>query len=355
MSKVLTFDIGSGTLDILLWDSSKNIENCIKMVLPSPNRIMAAQVENFPGDTIRLDGYTVGGGSLSWAVKEHVKNGRRIIMTPDAGRLVRDDLDRVRALGIEIVDRIDDPDFFLKELDFDYFRYILAGAGETIEDIDYFGFAMQDHGCPPKGVSDRKFRFELFSKILGSSRTLTPFLFPFEQIPEVFLRMGSFRKSVTDQLGKECRGFMMDTSPAAIAGCMEDEETRKFMDRGPVMMVNFGNKHTMVCIISEGIVQAFFEHHTTMLRKSPDKIRDYLVRLAEDQLTSEEVFEDMGNGALVYNRTGMDRIVKIIVTGPNREMIKLTGFDHYFASPGGDMMITGPLGIISLLKSSSYL
>ncbi|MCK5684705.1 DUF1786 domain-containing protein [bacterium] len=355
MSKVLTFDIGSGTLDVLLWDSEKNIENCIKLVLPSPNQIMTKQIEDFEGDTLKVDGYTVGGGKCSWAIKDMVKQGKKVLMTPTAGRLVRDDLDRVRKLGIDIVDQIEDPDFFLREIDFDFYRMILKNAGEDIDKIDFFGFALQDHGCPPPGVSDRKFRFELFSKFLGNSRNLEPFLFSFNEVPEYFLRMNSFKQSVLDQLSPECNGYLIDTSPAAIAGCLEDETVRDMVLKGPVMIVNFGNKHTMACIVKDGLIEALFEHHTFMLRKDPEKIQDYLTRLAENDLTSEEVFDDMGNGALIFSKTGIKNLLPIIVTGPNRNLIKKTSYEHYFAAPGGDMMITGPLGIISIMKSKSII
>jgi len=40
----------------------------------------------------------------------------------------------------------------------------------------------------------------------------------------------------------------------------------------------------------------------------------------------------------------------VVVTGPNRNLIKETGLDYYFASLGGDMMMTGPIGLIASAK-----
>jgi uncharacterized protein (DUF1786 family) len=38
--KILAIDIGAGTEDVLLYDDEKrSIENCIKMVLPSPCQV----------------------------------------------------------------------------------------------------------------------------------------------------------------------------------------------------------------------------------------------------------------------------------------------------------------------------
>ena len=43
--KILALDIGAGTQDILLYDDEKkSVENCIKIVLPSPSQILAAKV-----------------------------------------------------------------------------------------------------------------------------------------------------------------------------------------------------------------------------------------------------------------------------------------------------------------------
>ena len=43
--KILALDIGAGTEDIMLYDNSKeNIENCIKMVLPTPSLVYADKV-----------------------------------------------------------------------------------------------------------------------------------------------------------------------------------------------------------------------------------------------------------------------------------------------------------------------
>ena len=42
--RFLAIDVGMGTQDILLYDSGQNIENCIKMVLPSQTQIVAKRI-----------------------------------------------------------------------------------------------------------------------------------------------------------------------------------------------------------------------------------------------------------------------------------------------------------------------
>ena len=47
--KIFAMDIEAGTEDILLYDYKKNVENCVKMVLPSPSRIFAEKVREVAG------------------------------------------------------------------------------------------------------------------------------------------------------------------------------------------------------------------------------------------------------------------------------------------------------------------
>ena len=48
--KILAIDIGAKTQDILLYDDSIKIENCIKAVLPSPTMIFREEVVCSAGD-----------------------------------------------------------------------------------------------------------------------------------------------------------------------------------------------------------------------------------------------------------------------------------------------------------------
>ena len=41
MMRILAVDVGTGTQDILLFDSSGPVENCVKLVMPSPTQIAA--------------------------------------------------------------------------------------------------------------------------------------------------------------------------------------------------------------------------------------------------------------------------------------------------------------------------
>ena len=43
--QILTVDIGTGTQDILLFDSERAPENCLKLVMPSPTLLISEQVK----------------------------------------------------------------------------------------------------------------------------------------------------------------------------------------------------------------------------------------------------------------------------------------------------------------------
>src|SRR6476659_4159294 len=103
--RILCIDVGTGTQDILLFDSSQAIENSIQLVMPSPTQIGSRRVKaaTAAGHALLLAGVTMGGGPGAWAVEDHIKAGLPVYATPDAGRTFDDDLDRVSAMGVRIV------------------------------------------------------------------------------------------------------------------------------------------------------------------------------------------------------------------------------------------------------------
>ena len=84
--RILCIDIGTGTQDILLYDPSKEIENCVQMVMPSPTEIVARRVSDDTSarHTLLLTGVTMGGGPGAWAVEAHIKEGFDVYAAPDA-------------------------------------------------------------------------------------------------------------------------------------------------------------------------------------------------------------------------------------------------------------------------------
>src|SRR3712207_2110206 len=103
--RILTIDVGTGTQDILLFDGEQELENCIKMVMPSPTVVVADRIRDATarGRPILLHGVTMGGGPSHWAAMDHVRAGYPVYATPDAARTFDDDLDGVAKMGIRVV------------------------------------------------------------------------------------------------------------------------------------------------------------------------------------------------------------------------------------------------------------
>src|SRR2546428_1788008 len=103
---ILAVDVGTGTQDILLFESGKTIENCFKLVMPSPTVIVAERIKRATErrQPILLTGVTMGGGPSHWAARDHALAGYAVAVTPQAGRTFDDDLTMVEQMGFEIID-----------------------------------------------------------------------------------------------------------------------------------------------------------------------------------------------------------------------------------------------------------
>ena len=351
--KVLAIDIGAGTEDVLLYDDEKSsIENCVKMVLPSPCLIYAEKVRAATRHCMRLfvKGDTVGGGPLAHALKKHVEAGLRLYMTKRAAYTVRNSLDQVKGLGIEIVSE-SGPDSFkgetlvLEEVNVNTLCGFLKLFGEPFFDIDFVAVAVQDHGIFPEETSNRRFRINKMRELLEKNPKPETFAFREDEVPSCYPRMKSAVDAVKRQL-PDAKVLVMDTSPDAILGCLLDSAV---VDADPILAVNVGNGHTMAAIISGGDVVALLEHHTRLL--DPQKMEKLLRDFADGKLCDEDVFEDNGHGMFYLKKPpSFSGIEKIVVTGPNRNILAKTGLLVHFATPAGDVMMSGPAGLVEATK-----
>jgi uncharacterized protein (DUF1786 family) len=352
--KILALDIGAGTEDIFLFDSQKkNIENCIKFVLPSPSRVFAAKVRESTrrGKDVLVKGDVIGGGSFSVALKDHIEQALRVIMTEKAAYTVRNDLDEVRKLGIEVVEKESELEGFngeiltIGEVNLIQLQKFLAKFGETLTDLDVVAIAVQDHGVFPKGMSNRRFRINKMRELLEANPKPENFAFMEDEIPPFFLRMTSAAQASRRQLSK-AKVLLMDTSPDAILGCLKDPIVK---GNDQVLAVNVGNGHTIAALISMGKMVGIMEHHTRLL--NPEKIERFLVDFADGKLTDEEVFKDDGHGLFFLSEPPtFSKIDMVIATGPNRNMLAKTNLSVHFAAPAGDVMMTGPIGLVEAAK-----
>jgi uncharacterized protein (DUF1786 family) len=351
--KILAVDIGAGTIDILLHVTGNSLENSTKMVLPSPTRVYARKVlrSTEMERDIHIGGDIIGGGALTSALKKHLALGLGASMTEKAAQSIRNDPDEVRQMGIVIREDSELPKGFngdhltLEEVSPLRYEEFLRWQEETLMDTDVVAIAVKDHGSAPKGTSSRRFRMGKLEKALKADPSTVGLAFTDSTVPPYLTRMLSGIQSSKRQL-PYARVVTLDTSPAAIEGCLMDPSVGGL---DPVMAVNVGNGHTMAAIISDGRILGIAEHHTGILDSG--KLRKMLVDLAEGRLTDRDVFEDGGHGALYVDELpGLDGLEAIAVTGPNRSLIECSGLEYRYAAPGGDIMMTGPIGLVEVAK-----
>ncbi|MDI6831024.1 MAG: DUF1786 family protein [Actinomycetota bacterium] len=349
--RILAVDIGAGTQDILLFDAERKLENCVKLVLPSPGALLAKRIRDMDaGETaggLFVTGRTVGGGAFSRALKERLRAGTRVIMSREAAFSLRNNLANVEAMGVEISE--EPPPGFrgavlcADELDLGPLRELLLSVGESLDDLDAAAVAVQDHGTYRPGESNRKTRLAHMRSRLREDPDPLSLSFPEGEIPEVFPRMRSAAGRLREQLSCE-NILVMDTAPAAVAGCLADRLVAETAS-GNLLLINAGNGHTLACLVSGGKVKAILEHHTKKLE--PRSFAAYLGAFCAGEAVDDDEFMASGHGLFyLQDPPGLESIDLVAVTGPNRELLEGTGLEVYHPSPGGDMMMTGPLGLV---------
>ena len=77
--RILAVDVGGGTQDILIYDSSRTIENCVKLVLPSQTQVVARRIARATAERrpLHLAGCLMGGGASGNAVELHLAEDGR--------------------------------------------------------------------------------------------------------------------------------------------------------------------------------------------------------------------------------------------------------------------------------------
>jgi uncharacterized protein (DUF1786 family) len=354
---ILTIDVGTGTQDILLFESGKTIENCFKLVMPSPTVIIAERIKRATerGQPVLLTGVTMGGGPSHWAARDHARAGYAVAVTPEAGRTFDDDLSVVEQMGFEIIDedeaacRALQTDVVHIELqDFDAQAIITAMRAFDVDPrVDALAIAAFDHGAAPPGYSDRRFRFDFIARTVHNNPVPSAFAYAAQDIPPDLTRLQAIAKSAARYLqlsGSDARAplLLMDTGSAAALGSLEDPLVR---EQEESLLCNIGNFHTLAFHLVRRRITGIFEHHTGEITSA--RLEDLLIKLADGTLSNEEVFADSGHGALVLRQTTSNGHFPFLsVTGPRRAMLRGSRLHPYEAVPHGDMMLAGCFGLL---------
>ncbi|MBP3792284.1 MAG: DUF1786 domain-containing protein [Methanobrevibacter sp.] len=340
--RILAIDVGTGTQDIMIYDTEKELENSIKLVLPSPHLFISQQIRDIEND-IYFEGDIMGGGKIKNTILEHMEKGYKVVMEPTCAKTIRDDINQVKSFGIEIADENEDYESYskIKLGDINLTKLSEFLLGYDLEfDFDKIAIAVQDHGYN-ENMGDRDFRFEKIREKVSEPISPLEFGFRGDDLPEYFTRMQSVRRQVASE-GIEELPLVMDTKFASIAGMCFDEVAKEL---NSYIVIDIGNGHTTAASIEDGKIQGVFEHHTSSL--TGESLERYLKRLASGEITHEEVYNDHGHGAHVLNP--ISEIQKVIVSGPKRELIEKTNLDWHHAAPGGDVMMTGTVGLIKTI------
>lgn len=343
--QILAIDMGTGTQDILLFDPDKPVENNVKMVLPSATQVAATRIRRAARQQrpIVLTGVIAGGGPCSWAAEDFLAGGGIAYATPDAAQTFNDDLDEVRAMGIRIVSEdearcLDADRIELRDLDLDAIRTALA-AFEVPGEFDGIAIGCLDHGAAPPGVSDRLFRFEHLRRVVERRNDLLAFATAPGDLPPYLTRARAMAASANG----EAPVAFMDTGPAAALGALHDERVATHDD---TVVLNLGNMHLLGFHLRGRRIASLYEHHTGEV--TSEQIVRFTRRMAAGTLEHNEIFDSKGHGAFAADRSLVRPALPEMVatTGPQREKIRSTVLQPYFAAPYGDMMISGCFGLV---------
>jgi uncharacterized protein (DUF1786 family) len=114
------------------------------------------------------------------------------------------------------------------------------------------------------------------------------------------------------------------------------------------LVANVGNFHTLAFRLGSKGIEGVFEHHTGLIDLA--RLEGLLVSLSDGSLKHEDVFDDHGHGALIYD-PGTFSLSEgefgVAVTGPRRNLMRASVLRPYFAVPFGDMMIAGCFGLLA--------
>jgi uncharacterized protein (DUF1786 family) len=354
--RILAIDMGTGTQDILLFDSSGPVENSIKMVMPSATQIAAGRIRRATAAArpLLLSGVIQGGGPCAWALEDHLRAGLQACATPEAAQTFDDDLAQVERMGVRVVSEdeagalADVDHVVLRDLDLPAVRAALA-AFEVSPRFDGLALGCLDHGAAPPAYSDRLFRFDHLKRVVEAENDLRAFALLPDDLPDYLTRARTMvetaRRDGGDTPGETPIVFL-DTGPAAALGALQDPAVASAEQQ---LVLNLGNMHALAFHLQGTRIISLYEHHTGEV--SAEQIVDFTERLIAGSLPHEDVFNSKGHGVFYApgERAGgrATAVAPLVaVTGPQRGKIRGSRLQPYFATPHGDMMISGCFGLL---------
>lgn len=341
--RILAIGAGAGIQDILLLDTTTTLESSVKMVMPSPTEVAARRIRRATQERrpVLLTGVTMGSGACLEALQAHVAAGFQAFATERAATTFDPDLAVVRAMGVVVLSE-DEAQILrgaeriqMQDLDLVAIRSALASF-EVPAQFDGLAVGCLDHGAPPPGVSERAFRFDHMRRVASESGDLNAFAMTPPEVPDYLPRARSMLA---------CRDIdvptvYLDTGVASVLGALQDP---RVSERDEQCVIHLGNLHALAFHTAGTNVLGMFEHHTDLL--SGPEIDSLAERFLQRDLTHEEVFSHHGHG-LHYLEDQPSDGAFIVLTGPQRAKLRGSRLHPYVATPMGDTMISGCLGLV---------
>ena len=347
MSRFLILDIGAGTMDILFYDSEKVIN--YKAVAKSPTLYLGQEVASLPHNLF-ITGCEMGGGPISEALIQRAKE-TEVVMSASAAATIHHNVDRVRSLGIKVVDDTEQrpmghdegySHLTIGDLDIDRLRHLLEALGVPFS-FDVVGICAQDHGTPPEGISHLDYRHTIFKARLDENPYPHVMVYRNDEVPPTFSRLTAIAQSAKALPADEI--YVMDSGMAAILGATLDHQAAR---KKRVLTLDVATSHTVGAALEQGEICGFFEYHTRDI--TIERLETLLPQLAAGNLDHAGILREGGHGAYVRKALEFGTAEIIVATGPKRGMLKNSRLPIVFGAPLGDNMMTGTAGVLEAVR-----
>ena len=347
MTRILTIDVGAGTMDVLCADLEAGEH--FKAVVKSPVRTMAERIEALNGKLLVLGG-EMGGGVVSRALEEKARSAE-VVMSASAAATVHHDIERVRSSGIRVLENEQARELAqsreyqmltLCDIEADRVRRIVEDLGVPFG-FDVVGVCAQDHGVAPKGVSHLDFRHDAMKTVLDRTPFPHALLYRDVDLPKPMNRLRSIATSAASLPVEEV--YVMDSGMAAILGASMDPRVRS---RARALVLDVATSHTVGAALQDGELCAFFEYHTRDI--TLERLEILLRELADGSLEHARVLAEGGHGAYTRRALGFERVEIILATGPKRSLMRGSSLSIALGAPLGDNMMAGTVGLLEAIR-----
>jgi len=346
VTRILTIDVGAGTMDVLCTDLETREH--FKAVVKSPVRCMAERIAGLEGKLL-IRGGEMGGGAVSRELEKKARS-TEVAMAASAAATVHHDMERVRSSGIQVVD-----DAHARELEKsrqyqtvtfcdveeDRLRHIVEGLGVPFG-FDVVGVCAQDHGVAPEGVSHLDFRHTVMKTVLDQTPLAHAFLYRDSELPRSMNRLRCIAESAARLPAHEV--YVMDSGMAAILGASMDPGAR---GRGAALVLDVATSHTVGAALKDEEIAGLFEYHTKDITLA--RLETLVRELAEGRLEHARILAEGGHGAYTRRALGFDRVEVVLATGPKRSLLQGSSLPIALGAPLGDHMMTGTVGLLEAI------